>query len=41
MADAEKAEMPIIKKDAPRPEAPKTGPAGLGEGLEGPRSPHW
>jgi hypothetical protein len=40
MADTEKAEMPTTKKPTPRPAAPKTGPVGLGEGLESPRSPH-
>jgi hypothetical protein len=35
-----KAEMPNVKKQPPRPEVPKTGPVGLGEGLESPRSPH-
>jgi hypothetical protein len=40
MADTEKAEKPIVKKQTPRPGAPKTGPVGLSEGLESPRSPH-
>jgi hypothetical protein len=40
MADTEKVEMPNIKKPTPRPTSPKTGPVGLGEGLESPRSPH-
>jgi hypothetical protein len=40
MADTEKAEMPNIKKQTPRPAAPKTGPVVLGAGLESPRSPH-
>jgi hypothetical protein len=39
MADTEKAEMPNDKKPT-RPGHPKTGPVGLGEGLESPRSPH-
>jgi hypothetical protein len=40
MADSEKAEMPNVKKQTPQPEVPKTGPVGLGEGLESQRSPH-
>jgi hypothetical protein len=40
MADTEKAAMPNVKKQTPRPGAPKTGLVGLGEGLESPRSPH-
>jgi hypothetical protein len=40
MADAEKAEMPIVKKQPPRPGSPKTGPVHSEEGLESPRSPH-
>jgi hypothetical protein len=40
MADTEKAEMPNIKKQTPRPVPPKAGPVGLGAGLESPRSPH-
>jgi hypothetical protein len=40
MADTENAEMPKIKKQTPRPAAPKTDPIDLGAGLESPRSPH-
>jgi hypothetical protein len=40
MADTEKAEMSNVKKPTPRSGASKTGPVGLGEGLESPRSPH-
>jgi hypothetical protein len=40
MADTEKAEIPNIKKQTPRPVPPKAGPVVLGEGLESPRSPH-
>jgi hypothetical protein len=40
MADTEKAETPMVKKQMPRPAPPKTGPLGLGAGLESPRSPH-
>jgi hypothetical protein len=39
MAETEKAETPNDKKQT-RPGPPKTGPVGLGEGLESPRSPH-
>jgi hypothetical protein len=40
MADSEKAKVPNVEKQTPQPVVPKTGPAGLGEGLESQRSPH-
>jgi hypothetical protein len=40
MADTEKAEIPNVKTQTPRPGVPKTGPVGVGEGLESLRSPH-
>ena len=39
MGETEKTQAPNDKKQM-RPGPPKTSPAGLGEGLESPRSPH-
>jgi hypothetical protein len=40
MPDTEKAEVPNVKNQTPRPAPPKHGPIDLGAGLESPRSPH-